>query len=134
MEVNENQPRRMIKILKKYLPDLNGKKVCVLGLAFKPNTDDIRESRAIPIVEELIKENATVIAYDPKAMDNFSKVYPEIKYTDSAQEAVDQADAVLIITEWEEFKKLNYTNKIVIDGRKIEKAKKEAKIYEGLCW
>lgn len=134
MEVNENQPRRMIKILKKYLPDLNDKKICVLGLAFKPNTDDIRESRSIPIVGELIKENAIVIAYDPKAIDNFSKIYPEINYVDSAQYAIDQADAVLIVTEWEEFKNLNYTNKIVIDGRKIEKAKKEAKIYEGLCW
>ncbi len=135
MEVNENQARRMVKILKKYISNLHGKKICILGLSFKPNTDDIRESRAISIVEELIKENAIVIAYDPKAIDNFSKIYPEkINYVDSAQYAIDQADAVLIVTDWEEFKNLNYTNKIVIDGRKIEKAKREAKIYEGLCW
>ena len=109
-----------------------GKTIGVLGLSFKPNTDDIRESRAIPIIRQLLKEKANVKAYDPKAMDNFKKIFPEITYCSSAQEVL-SSDAILITTIWGEFKKLNYTGKIVIDGRKLKEAK-TAKIYEGVCW
>lgn len=134
IEVNEEQPMKMIELLKKHIPDLKGRRIGILGLAFKPDTDDIRESRAIPIVQKLIEEEAKIIAYDPKAMDNFSKIFPHINYANSAEEVIDKSDAVLITTEWKEFKELCYKGKIVIDGRRIEKAMNEAKIYEGVCW
>ncbi len=134
IEVNEKQPLKMVKLLKKHIPDLKGKKIGVLGLAFKPDTDDIRESRAIPIIRALLDEGANVIAYDPKAMENFAKMFPQIDYANSGEEVITNSDAVLIVTEWKEFEELNYKEKIVIDGRRIEKAKKEASIYEGVCW
>lgn len=132
MDVNEGQPMRLIELLKKHIPNLRGKKVGVLGLAFKPDTDDIRESRAIPIVEELLKEQAEILAYDPKAMDNFKQLFPQIRYAETPNEVLN-ADAVLIVTEWKEFEQLDYKGKIVIDGRRVEKAR-EAAIYEGVCW
>lgn len=133
MEVNEQQPLKMIELLKKHVPNLDGKTISVLGLAFKPETDDVRESRAIPIIEALLKENAKVIAYDPKAMHNFAKLFPQIKYAKSGEEVLSKSDAILIVTEWKEFEQLDYKDKIVIDGRRIEKAR-EAKVYEGICW
>ncbi len=134
IEVNEEQPMRMIELLKKHVSSLRGRRIGILGLAFKPDTDDIRESRAIPIVEKLIEEGAEIIAYDPEATDNFRKIFPYISYANSAEEVVAKSDAVLIVTEWKEFEELNYEGKIVIDGRRLEKAMKEAKIYEGVCW
>jgi len=134
IEVDEKQPLKMVELLKKHIPDLANRKIGVLGLAFKPDTDDIRESRAIPIVKALLREGAKIIAYDPKAMNNFAKVFPQIEYAKSGKEVIDKSDAVLIVTEWKEFEELNYKSKIVIDGRRIEKARKEAKIYEGVCW
>ncbi|MGF3585197.1 MAG: UDP-glucose dehydrogenase family protein [Thermoplasmatota archaeon] len=131
-QVNDEQPLKLVIILKKYIPNLRGKTIGVLGLAFKPNTDDIRESRAIPIIQQLINEGANIKAYDPEAMKNFKKLYPNINYCTTASEALD-SDAVLILTKWDEFKNLNYKGKIVFDGRRIEQAKK-AKIYEGVCW
>ena len=133
IKVNDLQPLKLIELLKKHVPKLNGKTIGVLGLAFKPNTDDIRESRALIIVEKLLKENAKIKAYDPLAADNFKKIYPDISYVSKAEDVL-ESDAILIVTEWDEFKKLDYSNKIVIDGRKIEKAKEQAKIYEGVCW
>jgi UDPglucose 6-dehydrogenase len=131
--VNEDQPLRLVTLLKKHLPDLKGKRIGVLGLAFKPDTDDIRESRAIPITEELLKEGASVIAYDPLAMESFGTLYPGISYATSAKDLIQVADAVLLTTEWREFEALDYTGKLVIDGRRIENAKKGS-IYEGVCW
>jgi len=133
VKINEQQPLRLIKLLKKHIPQINGKTIGILGLAFKPNTDDIRESRAIPIVKQLLKEKANVKAYDPKAINNFKKLFSDIIYCDSAKDALD-VDAVIIATAWDEFKKLDYKGKIVIDGRRLLEAKKTAKIYEGVCW
>jgi len=134
IEVNEKQPLRMIELMKKHIPNLRGKRIGVLGLAFKPDTDDIRESRAITIVKALLEEGAEIIAHDPKAMENFRRIFPQIEYANSAEDVIAESDAVLIVTEWKEFEELNYSGKIVIDGRRIEKAMKEAKIYEGVCW
>jgi UDPglucose 6-dehydrogenase len=133
ISVNEEQPLKLIEILKKHIPDLGGRKIGVLGLAFKPDTDDIRESRAIPIIDRLIEEGADVMAYDPKAMDAFKKLFPQIAYA-SPEEVLMNSDAVVIVTEWHEFEHLDYTGKIVIDGRRVEKARIEAAIYEGVCW
>ncbi|ADC66499.1 nucleotide sugar dehydrogenase [Ferroglobus placidus DSM 10642] len=134
IEVNERQPLKMIELLKKHIPNLEGKKIGLLGLAFKPDTDDVRESRAIPIVKALLEEGAEIIAYDPKAIENFRKFFPQIEYANSAEDVIAKSDAVLIVTEWRDFEELDYSGKIVIDGRRVEKAMREAKIYEGVCW
>jgi len=132
MKINDNQPLILMDLLNKYFSTLKGKKIGILGLSFKADTDDIRETRALPIVEYLIKKGADILAYDPKAMTNFQKLYPHIQYCDSANKVL-EADAVLILTKWDEFKKLDFTDKIVIDGRNLKEAK-NAKIYEGICW
>ena len=132
MAINDDQPKRMIALLKKHL-NPRGRTIGVLGLAFKPDTDDIRESRAISVIKTLIKAGAHVKAYDPVAMDNFRQQFPDLHYASSASEVL-IADAVLIVTEWKEFESLDYHGKLVIDGRRIEKARKEAAVYEGVCW
>ncbi|MCX6690419.1 MAG: UDP-glucose/GDP-mannose dehydrogenase family protein [Methanoregula sp.] len=132
IETNEDQPEKMIELLKRHMY-ITGKTIGILGLAFKPDSDDVRESRAIPVIEALQKEGATIIAYDPVAIDNFKRLFPDISYTNDAQDVLN-ADAVLIVTEWKEFEDLDYHGKLVIDGRRLEKARKEAAVYEGVCW
>lgn len=127
--LNEKQALKPVELLKKYVSIKNAT-IGILGLAFKPGTDDVRGSRAIEIVEVLLGEGATIKAYDPLAMENFRKLYPYIEYV--SKEEVLNCDAILIITEWEEFNGLDYTGKIVIDGRRIIKAE-EARIYERVC-
>ncbi len=129
--LNERQPLKLIELLKKHVPDLKEKNIGILGLAFKSETDDVRESRAIPVVRKLLEEGASVKAYDPKAIENFKKHFPDLKYC-SAEEVLD-SDAILILTDWDEFKNLDYSGKVVIDGRRLLKAK-EARVYEGICW
>jgi UDPglucose 6-dehydrogenase len=131
-ETNDDQPYKLIALLKKHL-DIKGKKIGILGLAFKPDTNDIRESRAIPVVQALMEEGAKVIAFDPVAIPVFSPLFPNITYARSAEEVLG-SDAIIIITEWEEFSHLDYSGKIVIDGRRILKARSEAFIYDGVCW
>jgi UDPglucose 6-dehydrogenase len=133
LKTNEAQPLRLLSLLQKHIPDLEGKTIGVLGLAFKPDTDDIRESRALPVITRLLSSGARVIAYDPAAMDNFKQVFPQITYAPSAS-GVLEADAVLILTEWKEFEDLDYRGRIVIDGRRLEAPRRQAAIYEGVCW
>lgn len=132
MLTNENQPSMMIDLLKRHM-EISGKTVGILGLSFKPDSDDVRESRAIPIIRALREEGAHIIAFDPVAMENFKPIVPAISYAEKAEDVL-QAGALLIMTEWKEFENLEYTGKVVIDGRRIEKARREAKIYEGVCW
>jgi len=127
---NDAQPLRFIELLKKHI-SLKGAVIGLLGLAFKPGTDDVRDSGAIKIVEALLQGGAIVKAYDPMAVKNFSKLFPQIEYV--TKEEVLDSDAILIVTEWEEFNKLDYKGKVVVDGRRIVKAR-EARIYEGICW
>ncbi|HEY3274024.1 MAG TPA: UDP-glucose/GDP-mannose dehydrogenase family protein [Methanocella sp.] len=139
LKVNDRQPEIAIGILKKHVPDLKGKKIAVLGLAFKNDTDDIRESRAIPLIGMLLSEGADVTAYDPMAAGHMKKVYPNIRYAAKAGDALDGADACLIATEWDEFGKLNgefarMKKRIIIDGRKVVDPRGKDIIYEGLCW
>jgi len=129
---NELQPLKMVALLKKHIPNLKGKTIGILGLAFKPNTDDIRESRVIPIVEQLIKEKATIKVFDPKAMSNFQQLYPLLIYCSTAKEVL-ESDAVLLTTAWSEFSNLDFSQSFVIDGRRFPAASK-AKQYEGVCW
>ena len=130
LDLNDEQALKLVELLKKHI-SLEDATVGVLGLAFKPGTDDVRDSRAIKIVEPLLREGAKVKAYDPLAVENFRKLFPQIEYT-SKEEVLD-SNAILIVTEWEEFSQLDYTGKIVIDGRRLLKAR-EARIYEGICW
>lgn len=134
IKTNDSQPLQLIRILKKHIPDLKDKTIGVLGLAFKPDTDDIRDTRAKPVIEKLIEEQAEIKTYDPQAMENFKKIIPSIKYCKNAEVAIEDVDAVLITTDWIEFKKLDFTGKIVIDGRRLKNAEKTAEIYEGVCW
>ena len=138
VEVNERQPLKLIELLKKHVPELRGKTIGVLGLAFKPDTDDVRETRAYVIVKKLLERGVDVIAYDPRAMENFKRFYPDagkkIEYADSADDVLKATDVILIVTGWSEFEDLNYTGKIIIDGRRVKKAERTAKVYEGVCW
>lgn len=130
IEINNTQPHRMILLLKDALgKKLKGKKIAVLGLTFKPNTDDIRESPAFPIIEELMKEGAKLAIHDPIA---YKEKVPELLanlsplLTDKVDETIKNADAVIIVTSWEEYKNLtpkffkeNMKSPVVIDGRRI---------------
>ena len=136
--VNEIQPLRMITLLKNKLPDLKGKKIAVLGLAFKNDTDDIRDSRSIPVIKELIGEGAIVSAYDKMAIENMKWLFPDIDYCNSAIDALCGSDACLIMTEWSEFKSLDtefnvMKNRLIIDGRHMQSPRKDVD-YVGLCW
>ena len=132
LDLNDRQPLRLIEILKKHIPVLKGKEIGVLGLTFNPGTDDVRESRAIGVVEILLQEGAKIKAYDPVGVENFKKLFPHISYVNK-EEILSSCEALLILTAWPEFEELDYRGKIVIDGRRMPKAK-EAKMYEGICW
>lgn len=132
LKTNEDQPKKFLELLQRRI-DISKSTIGILGLAFKPDTDDIRESRAIPVIRALLDHGSKVIAYDPLAMANFQRLFPGIMYASSAEEVL-KADAVLIITEWPEFERLNFKNTIVIDGRGVRSAREDALIYEGLCW
>ena len=130
VKVNETQPMKMIELLKHHLSDLQGKEIGILGLTFKKDTDDIRESRAIPVIQKLLEEEAVVKAYDPMAADDIKDIFPSIKVSDPSE--ILRSEAVLILTDWDEFKELDYSGKLIIDGRRVKEAKKGK--YEGICW
>jgi UDPglucose 6-dehydrogenase len=125
--VNEAQPLKAVQFCKELLGSLKGKRVAILGLSFKADTDDMREARAIPIVNQLIKEGANVTAYDPVAMSIAKTIFKnKIQYAPSTIECLKNADCCILVTEWDEFKKLkpeDFTNNmkqpILIDGRRI---------------
>lgn len=136
MNVNDTQPLKMIELLEKHVPQIKDKKIAILGLAFKPDTDDIRESRSIPLIQELLHKGAEVSAFDPIASSNMKKVFPHIHYPSSVAETLQDAMGCLILTEWEQFFDIDFSpmkKPIVIDGRHIIKPQKNI-IYEGLCW
>jgi UDPglucose 6-dehydrogenase len=125
IEVNELQKRKVIGKLKHHLgQELRGMKIALLGLAFKPNTDDIRQASSIVLAERLMAEGARVEGYDPVAMENMQKLLPGFCCTASAASALEGADACVLVTEWQEFLNLDWAaahglmaRPIVIDGR-----------------
>jgi len=127
IEINKTQPLILIDFAKELIGSLEGKRISILGLSFKPNTDDMREAVSIKIIESLLKEGAEVIAYDPKAMDNAKKIFgKKIIYANNSIECLKGADCAMIVTEWDEFKNLkpedfinNMRNPALIDGRRI---------------
>ncbi|RLM88094.1 UDP-glucose/GDP-mannose dehydrogenase family protein [Halobellus sp. Atlit-38R] len=135
VEVNDRQPVRLLDLLGDHV-DPDGARVAVLGLAFKPGTDDIRNSRSIPLVDALLEANAEVVGYDPVATENFRERYPEIEYAGSPAEALDGADAALVVTDWPEFADLDeafdaMATPVVVDGRRII-TRRDGIVYESL--
>src|SRR5919112_1529309 len=108
IEVNELQKRRVIGKLKRALGPLTGKRIALLGLAFKPNTDDMREASSLVLAGRLQGEGATVTAYDPIAEEEARKLMRGVEFAASAAECVRDADAVVLVTEWDEFKQLDW--------------------------
>ncbi|MFA9417897.1 UDP-glucose 6-dehydrogenase AglM [Natrinema sp. HArc-T2] len=137
VEINDRQPRRMINLLKNHV-DLQSARIAVLGLSFKPQTDDIRNSRAIPVIESLLSHGADVVAYDPIAIDNMAERFPDIDYAQTAAESLRGADGTLVVTDWDEFSDLDtefdeMTTPVVIDGRRCIEHR-EGIVYQGLTW
>jgi UDPglucose 6-dehydrogenase len=107
IEVNRRQRQAMVPKIEKLVGELKGKTIAVLGLAFKPETDDMREAPSIEIVKGLIEGGAKVIAYDPVAMDEAAKVLPKVDYVEDEYAAVTNADALVFVTEWNQFRALD---------------------------
>ncbi|MGB9622243.1 MAG: UDP-glucose dehydrogenase family protein [Candidatus Bathyarchaeia archaeon] len=126
-DVNEAQPNKVVEIARSLLGGLKDKKVAILGLAFKPNTDDVRGAVSVKIIRRLLEEKAKVVAYDPSATDNARKIFrEEIVFAASVADCLKDTDCCIIVTEWEEFKNLQpedfierMRNPLVIDGRRI---------------
>jgi UDPglucose 6-dehydrogenase len=127
VRVNEKQPLQVISLVRKYFPSLHNVPLAVLGLAFKPGTDDMRESPAIPIVNELRKEGAMLQAYDPVASREAQKIFGNtgIQYCETLQQAIREVQGIIILTRWQEFKGLPdmirklESQPVIIDGRRM---------------
>jgi UDPglucose 6-dehydrogenase len=142
IEVNELQKRRVIGKLHKHLGGLVGRRVALLGLAFKPNTDDMREASSLVLSARLHADGATVSAYDPVAEEQARRLVSAITFADSALEAVTDADAVVLVTEWTELVELDWAavaeamkGDLVIDGRNAldpERVRGAGLQYEGI--
>ena len=125
IEVNENQKLKLIKKAKKYYNDFSGLTVAVLGLTFKPGTDDLREAPSLVNIPMLLEDGAHVKAWDPVGVENYKKYYPtEIQYCDTIDETLENADLCLIFTEWDDVKNMDVAafekkmrRPIVLDGR-----------------
>jgi UDPglucose 6-dehydrogenase len=125
MEINQNQRRRVVFKLRKALGgSLIEKEIGILGIAFKPNTDDIREAPALEVIHLLENEGAHIRAYDPQAMENAAKILHKVKLCKTPYEVAQGADALILATEWNEFKQLDFKRihqsmrtPILMDGR-----------------
>lgn len=126
MDINRDQRRRVLVHLRELLGSLRGKTIGLLGLSFKPNTDDIREAAAIDLAHMLANEGANLRAYDPVAMENAHRLLDGVKFCNDAYEVAAGADALILVTEWNEFKQLDMPRlyasmrrKIFLDGRNV---------------
>ena len=138
-EINQEQRKHFVRKIEKALWIVKDKTICVLGLSFKPNTDDMRFAPSIDIINELQKEGAKIKAYDPKAMEKAKHILNNIVYCSNPYEAAEDADALLIVTEWKEFNELDFKKikslmkyPLIIDGRNIynpDEIKKEGFAY-----
>jgi UDPglucose 6-dehydrogenase len=142
IEVNELQKRRVVGKLEKHLGSLIGKRVALLGLAFKPDTDDMREASSLVLAARLQGEGAEVVAYDPVAADRAAGMLGSVEMAESATEALEGADAAVLVTEWKEFAELDWAaaaermnRALVVDGRNFldpEKLIEAGFEYEGI--
>ncbi len=138
LDVNANQHQKMIELAHKHLPSLAGRRVTVLGVAFRPDTNDTRESPAIPIVKSLLAEGAQVVVYDPAAAAEAARLFgAAVTVAPTLEAAVAEAEAILIVTRWSEFQRLPDLlatlgrNPVVIDGRRML-APSSVQRYEGI--
>jgi len=141
-KINELAKERFVEKIEDVLWNLQGKVVGILGLAFKPNTDDMRYAPSIDIINHLLSEGAKVVAYDPVAMENARRVLPDIEYRENPYDVADGADCLAIVTEWDEFKNLDLEKiksllktPIIFDGRNVFKKEKMEElgfIYKGI--
>ena len=139
IRVNEDQPQQVFSLLKRHFPSFKGIRIAVLGLAFRPDTDDMRESPAIPIITGLLAHEAEIQAYDPVAKQEAAKVFGDSKITlcDSMAEVIRDVQAIVLVTRWEEFRSLPKLledldpQPVVIDGRRMLDKSSIAK-YEGI--
>jgi len=142
ISANERQRELMVKKISRLVGDLRGKVIGILGLAFKQNTDDIRESASIDIIKILLKEGAEIKCFDPLAIDNAKKILSNITYCENEYEVAEESDCLVIATEWNQFRNLDLLKikkllktPILIDLRNLyepEKVKKLGFIYEGV--
>lgn len=127
LKVNDNQKSRLIEKVENYFGDLKGKKLAIWGLAFKPDTDDIREAPALYMIDALLSKGAHVVAYDPEAMENVKAIYgSKISFAKNQYDALQDADALLIATEWSAFRtpdfdriKSSLKQPLIFDGRNL---------------
>jgi UDPglucose 6-dehydrogenase len=142
IEVNELQKRRLVGKLADHLGSLIGKRIALLGLAFKPHTDDMREAASLVLSARLQSEGARVVGYDPVAEDRARKLLPFVDMAQSSLDAVDGADAAVLVTEWPEFAELDWgevakrmKKPLLVDGRNFldaETVRAAGLIYEGV--
>jgi UDPglucose 6-dehydrogenase len=142
IEVNELQKRRVVSKLTRHLGSLVGKRVALLGLAFKPDTDDMREASSLVLSARLRGEGAEVVAYDPVARENARTLLPGVEVTVTAEQALEGADAAVLVTEWPEFREIDWAgvaatmrHPLLIDGRNFldaEVMKRAGFTYEGI--
>jgi len=137
--LNRRQKVEIVGRLERKIGNLKDKEICVLGLAFKPGTDDVRGASSVEILGRLKEKGARIRAYDPKAMENARNLFPDIDYPESVKSALKGSDACLILTEWDEFRKLEdkdfktMRKKVIIEGRKVLDTSKVTG-FEGICW
>jgi len=122
MEINYDQRKRVIQKLREILVSFRGKTVGLLGLSFKPNTDDMRDAPSIELAHMLLHEGARVKAYDPVAMNNAKKILGDIVYCDNPYAVAEGADALILVSEWNEFKQL--------DMQRISKSMRQAVLFD----
>lgn len=122
MENNDIQPVHLVEVAESSTGGLKGKKSLLLGLAFKPDTDDIRSTRSLPVVKELLGNGSIVGGHDPKAIENFKDVAPDMEYFEDLDEALKWADIVFMMTEWKEYSDIDWASyeniEAIFDGRR----------------
>ena len=125
-DINKDASNDIVKKAVKFLGEVKGKNIAILGLSFKPDTDDMREAPSLYVINKLAEKGANIKAFDPIAMENTKKLIKGIEYAQSAKEACEEADLLIIMTEWNEFKKLDLgklrvgmRGNYLIDGRNI---------------
>lgn len=126
VEINEGQAARFIDRIRDKMGELKDKTIGVWGLSFKPNTDDIREAVSIGIISSLLADGAIIKTYDPAAMENAKKIFPQLTYCHNAYEVAEGASAIVVVTEWNEFRQINLDRikslmqeTVIFDGRNI---------------
>lgn len=125
-QVNDLHKKSHLSRIQQFLPDLEGRRIAVWGLSFKPRTDDIRESASLNLIEQLLEVGAQVVAYDPEAMENTKKAFPDIEYAPTPYEAVEDTHAVVVMTEWDVFRSIDFArvrkvmkSPVLVDCRNI---------------